>query len=138
MLIGVITMAVKVVNNTLQVKNLLKKNIVKALTAVGLYAEGEVKRLVPVDTGDLRSSITSEVYPDKVRIGSDKNYAVYVEMGTGLFAVEGNGRKTAWVYKARNGEVYYTTGQKPQPYLRPGIEQNINQIVAIFENGVKL
>jgi HK97 gp10 family phage protein len=131
-------MAVKVVNNTLKVKAELLKNINKGLEAVGLYAEGEVKRRAPVDTGDLRSSVASEVYPDKVRIGSDKNYAVYVEMGTGLYAEEGNGRKTPWVYEGRDGKMYQTKGQKPQPYLRSGIEENINQIVTIFENNVKM
>ena len=57
-------------------------------------------------------------------IGTNCEYAIYVEFGTGEFAEKGNGRKGGWVYKTPNGEVHFTYGMPPQPYLRPAFRQN--------------
>ena len=57
----------------------------RALEKCGLTAEGYAKRLAPVDTGNLRNSITHKVDPAEpaVYIGTDSEYAAYVELGTG-------------------------------------------------------
>lgn len=47
-----------------------------------LYYEGEVKKRTPVDTGRLRSSITHEIGADKALVGTNVQYASYVEYGT--------------------------------------------------------
>lgn len=61
--------------------------IAKALTRVAVQVEGGAKRRAPVDTGRLRSSITHtpvERDGDELvaRIGTDVEYAPYVELGT--------------------------------------------------------
>ena len=66
---------------------------------IAVTIEGAAKRSCPVDTGRLRSSITHEIelVPGKVRgrVGSNVEYAAYVELGT---------RRT-----------------RAQPYLRPAL-----------------
>ena len=54
----------------------------RGLEKVGLTAERYAKALCPVDTGRLRNSISHEVHGDSVYIGTNVEYAVYVEKGT--------------------------------------------------------
>lgn len=101
--------------------------VLRALERIGSQAEGYAIDLVPVDTGNLKNSITHTV--DEVEkvayVGTPNEYAVYVEMGTGMY-VDG-GRKTPWVYKdEKTGEWVTTRGQKAQPYLKPAITDHID------------
>lgn len=91
----------------------------RALEKCGLAAEGFAVRLVPVDTGNLRNSITHKVVDDEVYIGTNNEYAAYVELGTGKYA-EG-GRKDPWVYQDDEGRWHHTNGQRAQPYLKPAV-----------------
>lgn len=89
-----------------------------------LIVEAQAKRDCPEDMGVLRASITSEteVTADAVigRIGSNLEYAPYVHNGTGIYAVEGNGRKTPWKFRVRAGKYkgwHVTVGQRPKQFL---------------------
>ena len=54
----------------------------RGLEKVGLTAERYAKTLCPVDTGRLRNSISHAVEGDSAYIGTNVEYAPYVEMGT--------------------------------------------------------
>lgn len=71
-------------DNTDEVKSAVSDAILAALEAVGLTAEGYAKLLCPVDTGRLRNSISHAVDESEkaVYIGTNVEYAPYVEMGT--------------------------------------------------------
>lgn len=71
-------------DNTDEVLNALNSSIERALTRIGLSAEGYAKKECPVDTGNLRNSITHEVVQSEkaVYIGTNVEYAAYVELGT--------------------------------------------------------
>lgn len=96
--------------------------IERALERCGMQAEGYAKDLVPVDTGNLRNSISYRVDESnkEVVIGTNNEYAAYVELGTGKYA-ESGGRQDPWVYQDSEGNWHHTAGQKPQPYLRPAV-----------------
>lgn len=53
-----------------------------ALEAVGLRAETHAKEQTPVDTGRLRNSISHTVIDDSAYIGTNVEYAPYIELGT--------------------------------------------------------
>ena len=91
----------------------------RALERCGMQAEGYAKDLVPVDTGNLRNSITHKVSGDAVYIGTNNEYAAYVELGTGKYT-EG-GRQDPWVYRDEEGNWHHTHGQRAQPYLKPAV-----------------
>jgi HK97 gp10 family phage protein len=91
----------------------------RALERCGMQAEGYAKDLTPVDTGNLRNSITHKVVENEVYIGTNNEYAAYVELGTGKYA-EG-GRKDPWVYQDDEGRWHHTDGQRAQPYLKPAV-----------------
>ena len=56
-------------------------------------------------------------------VASSMDYAVYVHMGTGVFAADGRGRKTPWIYQDDDGVFHRTVGQKPKPYLTKGAKK---------------
>lgn len=53
----------------------------KALEEIGLKAEGYAKAACPVDTGRLRNSITHQLHGDYVAVGTNVEYAPYIEFG---------------------------------------------------------
>ena len=103
--------------------------------------EGAAKDKAPKDTGALRRSITSKVELTGNTIEgivfTPLEYAPYQEFGTGLFAENGNGRKTPWVYMDDKGNYHYTRGQHPQPYMRPALEENKDKIINIIKGALK-
>lgn len=107
-----------------------------ALTESALVVETSAIKKVPVDTGQLKGSITSEILYDRARVGTNVEYAPYVEYGTGLWAEEGNGRQTPWRYQTADGEWHTTIGQQPQPWLRPALEENRDLILDIFRSKI--
>lgn len=105
-----------------------------ALEKCGLVAEGYAKRLVPVDTGNLRNSITHKVDPAEpaVYIGTDSEYAAYVELGTGEHYPDG--RPTPWKYQDANGNWHWTKGNPARPYLKPAVADNDQTYRTIIED----
>ena len=69
-------------DNSQQVLSALEKGKRNALTAIGATAETYAKNATPVDTGRLRNSISHAVDGEAVYIGSNVEYAPYVELGT--------------------------------------------------------
>ena len=87
-------------DSTGQVIDGIDSAIGAALEEIGLLAENYAERKCPVDTGNLRGSITHEVDTggDAVYIGTNVEYAPYVELGT--------------------------SRQKAQPFLRPAASEH--------------
>ena len=56
------------------------QQIKRGLTGVGSEAEGKAKNECPVATGRLKNSITFEVADKELHLGTNVEYAVYVEM----------------------------------------------------------
>lgn len=107
------------------------------LTKAAFLVENEAKKKCPVGTGELRNSITSEVEGNQAVVGSNLEYAPYVEFGTGIFSSLGNGRQTPWTYYDQKTEQFYTTqGQEPQPYLIPALDENKEKIKEYFVNKI--
>lgn len=116
----------------------LSKSAMKdALTKACLIVENEAKMRCPAGDGQLRQSITHEVDDTEGYVGTNVEYAPYVEIGTGLFSSKGTGRKDVpWVYQDVEGKWHTTSGQKPQPFLLPALENNRNEIIKLFEEQI--
>lgn len=76
----------------------LQKDIEKA----ALLLERRAKQNCPVDTGKLRASITTEVGKLEAEVGTNVEYAQYVEFGT--------------------------SKQSAQPFMRPALDKAITQL----------
>lgn len=100
-------------DNSRQMGSLFKGAISRALESVGLAAEGHAKRKCPVDTGRLRNSITHQIQSSEkaVYIGSNVEYAPYVELGT--------------------------HEHEAQPFLRPAASEHGDQYRRIIESSLR-
>lgn len=114
------------------------KRVEKACVIV----ESSAKENCPVDMGVLRASLrfqvklTTEVIEGL--IGSNLDYAPYVHQGTGIYAVDGNGRKTPWGYQVKAGKYkgyHVTQGQKPNPFLQNALYGHKHDIEKILGGG---
>lgn len=96
-------------DNTGQVVDGIDSAIGVALEKIGLLAENYAGKKCPVDTGNLRGSITHEIdtSDNAVYIGTNVGYAPYVELGT--------------------------SRQKAQPFLRPAASEHGAQYRQVLE-----
>ena len=113
--------------------NVLPDAIKKALEQSCLIVEGDAKTKCPVDSGQLRQSINHKVEDNAGWVSTNVEYAPYVEIGTGIYSSEGGGRQTPWVYQDASGEWHRTSGSKPQPFMKPALEQNTSKIIDQFK-----
>lgn len=100
-------------DNTEEVSRGIVRAIDRALEEIGLAAEGYAKRRCPVDTGNLRNSITHAVESaeDAVYVGTNVEYAAYVELGT--------------------------SRTQAQPYLRPAATEHGSTYRSIIERNLR-
>lgn len=112
----------------------------QALSRACALVERSAKQKAPKGTGELRRSITSKVSEqsgDLVGVVfTPLEYAPYVEYGTGLFAETGGRKDVPWHYQDDEGNWHSTSGQHPQPFMRPALEENRTEIVRILKEGV--
>ena len=136
---------IKFTDNTQQLHEALDSWAERVLTIWGMKVQDYAQLLVPTGTADstgiegyvggaLKQSLTYalDLAKKTVTIGSNLFYSVYVELGTGIFAEKGNGRKTPWVWKDFNGKWHFTRGMKAandgKGFLRPAVEEHIDEL----------
>lgn len=114
-------MAIKKVHVKSNIDDIKKETEQKALVAlekIGLKAEAYAKQSLTqqgaVDTGRLRNSVTHNVFQKElaVQVGTNVEYSPYIEFGT-------------------------SQGMKPRPYIRPSIENHIDEYRQIIETALK-
>ena len=125
------------------IENILPERIIQALDDTCIYLVQEAQEKCPIgdgsgERGHIRESIDHIVtYENGVftgRVGSNNEIAIYVHEGTGLYAIEGNGRKDVpWTYQDRKGKWHSTKGMHPKQFLREAIEENRDFILENFE-----
>jgi HK97 gp10 family phage protein len=81
------------------------------LEEAGRIVQGQSKRLVPVDSGRLRNSISMDVKRDVAIVGTNVEYAPYVEYGT--------------------------RRQSAQPYLRPALDMNRKPLTDLWRSHIR-
>jgi len=105
------------------------------ITRAVIQIEADAKRLVPTDTHHLQRSLTHEVTASgrdvTGRAGTNVPYARYVEEGRRSGRMPPVAALTGWA--RRHGVAEYTfqiaraigaRGTRPQPYLKPALDQN--------------
>lgn len=132
-------MNIDIHDHSAEVSAEIKAALLRGLEKIGLKVEDYAKNLCPVDTGNLRNSITHVVDEQESAaiIGTDSEYGAYVELGTGIYAEGGGGRPTPWVYQDAKGNWHYTRGNKAQPFLKPAAADHASQYREILEDELK-
>ena len=132
-------MVITLTDNSEEVMNALKNAISRGLASIGDTGSRHAKDIITaegrVDTGRMRNSISFEPKEPKtfVAIGTNVEYAPYIEFGTGKFA-ESGGRPTPWRYQDDKGNWHTTNGMRPQPYLRPAIDDHMAEYEQIVKD----
>lgn len=94
-----------------------------------------------VDTGRAKNSITHTHQKDENGItiftGSNVEYFVWLEIGTGIYASDGKGRKTPWLYVDSKGESHWTSGLLPSHSLQRAITEHVDEYKQILIDGLK-
>ncbi len=108
-------------------------NIIKKAT---IFVQGQAKNLAPVDTGQLRSSIHTEVKKNGKeiigRVYTNNDHAVYVEFGTGQRGAGSNiDRPFPVTYRPD------WVGMIAQPYLYPAIKGSEKYINYLLGQGLQ-
>lgn len=132
----------KLYDNAADVLKATAEQKLRALEAVGIQAEGDVKDeitdLDAVDTGRLRGSIAHQVDGDAVEIGTNVDYAVYVHEGTGKYAIGGGTPKERWVYRdPLTGEFRMGFPQKPRRFIKNAMERFAKDYIEIIKEYLK-
>lgn len=112
------------------------RKLEQTLKRACLVVERAAKQKAPKDNGDLQRSITSKVENYEGIVYTPLEYAPYVEYGTGLFAEDGGRTDVPWNYQDEEGEWYSTSGQKPQPFMRPALDENREEIMRVLREGL--
>jgi len=120
-----------------KLNQIASQDIEKALTKTAIAIENDAKYFCPVDTGELRASITHEVENNEATVGTNLEYAPYVEIGTGIYSSKGDGRQTPWRYQDAKGDWHYTEGQLPQPYLHPALQKNKETLLKYLQEELR-
>lgn len=104
----------------------LRKPLLKVGNDIEVKAKENCNGAFAEPTGTLKRSIRAELVSDtSVEVGTNLEYAVYVEHGTGLWAYDNAGRASSpehpipWTYRGSDGRFYTTYGQRPKPFLIP-------------------
>lgn len=135
----------KMVDNVAAAKALFDARTAEALEKIGLTAEGYAKKNVRKQiikgattprTGRLVGSITHIVDGKDVYIGTNVEYAIYFEMGSGTQSPYGR-RKTPWKYQDSNGNWHMTHGMRPRPFLKPAVTENTSKYLSIMKDALK-
>lgn len=138
-------MAVIFEDNSEEVMSALEEATRRILEMIGLQAEGYAKALCPVGTvettgikgyrgGTLRNSISHVIEYPYVTVGSNVEYAPYVELGTGpYFEVPPEWEQ----FDTQKGSGIGRGYVHPRPFLRPAIVDHIDEYKQIAENELK-
>lgn len=123
-------MDIKFESHRIEVEEAMRDAVEAALEAIGIQCESHAKANITesgrVDTGAMRNSVSHQVVPSEnaVYIGSNLEYALFNEVGTGVFAEGGGGRKDPWVYVDDKGVGHRTVGMKPIHFLKRAVSEH--------------
>lgn len=138
---------VKIEDNTQACISAMKQNALRALEIIGGQAETYAKGLSePIKTGALRNSITHRVDNDKkqVVIGSNVEYAPYIELGTGKLYepppewIEAHAKRGRgldhWFYKDKDGKWHIGFPIHGRKFLQRAVKEHLQQYKDILKS----
>ncbi|KKL61386.1 hypothetical protein LCGC14_2195790 [marine sediment metagenome] len=76
----------KIIDHSDKVFGETEKRFQKGLAQATLLVERRAKEMCPVDTGTLKRSITHEIGTDNAIVGTNVEYAPFIELGTDKWA----------------------------------------------------
>ena len=128
---------------TIEVLGAIDSKIDAVLEECAGEMESAVKRNSRVDTGKTKSSfrhkVTGSFMSGKIEahIGSNDENAIWEELGTGEYALQGNGRKGGWFYVDAKGVGHFTRGKSPSRAFWRAYTSLKDKIINHIQNSLK-
>ena len=124
---------------SIQVRNAIDNRINAVLEECAGELESQVKRNSRVDTGKTKNSFKHKLDQTKhiAYIGSDEENAIWEELGTGEYALQGNGRQGGWSYQDEQGEWHHTHGKRPSRAFWNAYTSLKNAIINRIQNSLR-
>ena len=126
-------------DNTIQVKNAIDDQINAVLEECAGELESQTKRNSRVKTSKTKNSFRHVVDDSKhiATVGSSDENAIWEELGTGEYALKGNGRKGGWKYVDEEGHGHFTHGKKPSRAMWNAYTALKSKIINRIQNSLK-
>ena len=127
-------MSVTFTDNSAEFLQALEIQTLAGLEACGNQAVSHSKQIVMQNrqshTGKLLD-INHKVVGETCYVGTNTRYAIYHEMGTGIYIA--GGRKTPWHYQDGEGTWHTTRGLRPIHFIKNAVANYTNEYVAIIK-----
>lgn len=118
---------------------------IKMLKMAALMVESEAKQKAPIDKGVLRNSITNAIEGSEgnrfARVGTNIEYGVYQEYGTGVYGPKGTPitpkRGRFLVFKGKDGNMVFArsvAGSPKREFMKKGVtflQANMSKVIAL-------
>lgn len=132
-------MPVKFHDFSIKVKAAIGDNVNAVLAECAGEVIAQTKRNSRVDTGKTKNSFRYEIDEDEhaAHMGSSDENAIWEELGTGEYALQGNGRKGGWHYKDAEGHWHFTMGKKPSRAFWKAYTSLKNAIIKRIQDSLK-
>lgn len=132
--------SIKFTDNSEETIRSFNENAEAALEAIGNQAVSHAKQIVTAAgrrrTGVMINSITHKVSSlFRCYIGTNVKYAIFHEMGTGIYVA--GGRKSPWAYQDEKGKWHWTRGIPPIHFIKHAAEDHVDEYKAIFKKYFK-
>ena len=131
---------------TPEVKGAIGKLAYQALEEVCGELESQVKRNTAVDTGQTKNAWSHRILASsngtefRGIVGNPLENAIWEELGTGEYALNGDGRKGGWSYCDEKGVWHHTHGKHPRRALFKAYSALKNKMIKrmqeIFKGGL--
>ena len=128
-------MSIKFIDNSDKVQAMLEEALIAGLYDAGSIIRSQTKQNSRVATGQTKNAWDYVVDEGEmtVTIGNSEENSIWEEFGTGIYAVNGDGRKTPWTYKDAKGVTHFTRGKKPMRMLFNAFVTKKNIVIKAFE-----
>jgi len=113
----------------------LERAVAASLESIGQQGVSHAKNTVTAAgrigaTGNLRGEINHMVVGNTVHVGTNTRYAIYHEMGTGIYIA--GGRRSPWAYKDAEGQWHWTRGIRPIHMIKNSIANHVEEYKQII------
>lgn len=114
---------VEFIDYSIKVKETIATLAYQSLEEVCGELESQVKRNTAVDTGQTKNAWSHRVVGSTMAsefrgtVGNPMENAIWEELGTGEYALNGDGRKGGWSYRDEEGVWHHTYGKHPRRAL---------------------
>ena len=137
---------VKLYDYTVEVQSAIAELAYRAVEEACGELESQTKRNTKVDTGQTKIAwthrVTGSMMAGEYRgtVGNPLENSIWEELGTGEYALNGDGRKGGWYYEDEEGVGHFTHGKHPRRPFHNAYTSLKNKLIKhmqdIFKGGL--